>query len=168
MSLAQSMIPEFDQEMALTRKTLERVPEDRFDWRPHPKSQTMQALASHLATIPSYVPYTLTTESLDFAPPGQPAMRPPELKTRAEMLATFDKGVAEARAALQGASDEDMLHDWTLLKGGDVIFTMPRAAVLRVMVMSHMIHHRAQAGLYLRLCDVPIPSVYGPSADETT
>ena len=167
MSLAKSMIPEFDQEMALTRKTLERVPEDRFDWRPHPKSQTMQALAAHLASIPYYLPYTMNSESLDFEPVGKPSMRPPELKTRAEMLESFDKGVAEARAALQGASDQAMMQDWTLLKGGHVIFTMPRTAVLRLMIMNHMIHHRAQAGLYLRLCDVPVPSIYGPSADET-
>lgn len=166
MSLAQSLLPEFDHEMASTRKTLERVPEDRSEWRPHPKSFTMLALASHVATIPYYVPYTFKSESLDVAPVDGPPMRPPELKTRAELLASFDQGVAEAREALTAALDEAMLQPWTLLSGGKTIFTMPRVAVLRAMVLNHLIHHRAQLGVYLRLCDVPVPSIYGPSADE--
>jgi len=166
MNLAQSRLPDFDHEMALTRKTLARVPEDRNEWRPHPKSFTMLALASHLATIPSYTGFTFKTDSLDVAPVGKEPMRPPELKTRAELLEAFDRGVAEAREALAAATDEAMLQPWSLLKGGQTIFTLPRVAVVRVMVMNHMIHHRAQLGVYLRLCDVAVPAIYGPSADE--
>jgi uncharacterized damage-inducible protein DinB len=166
MTIAQSLLPEFEHETALTRTTLERVPEDRFGWSPHPKSFTLLALASHLATIPSYARFTFNSERLDVAPVGQPPLRPPAFKTRSEMLEAFDRGVAEARAALAEASDEALLEPWTLLSGGKTIFTLPRMAVLRVMIVNHMIHHRAQLGVYLRLCDVPVPKIYGPSADE--
>jgi uncharacterized damage-inducible protein DinB len=166
MRLSESMLPEFDQEMAGTRKTLERVPEDKLDWQPHEKSWTMITLATHLANMLNWAATTLKTEELDFAPPGEEPYREPVAKSRAELLAKFDAGVAETRAALAAASDEQMLAPWTLLNGGKVFFTMPRIAVLRSFVMNHMIHHRAQLTMYLRLNDVSVPALYGPSADE--
>lgn len=166
MGIGQAFLPEFDQEMAGVRRTLERVPEEKFDWRPHPKSGTMGWLASHLATLPTLAVRTIEKESHEIAPGGQPPAGPPKLKTRQEVLETFDKNRDAARAAIAGASDEHLTKTWTLLFHGKTVFSMPRAAALRGMLMNHMIHHRAQLGVYLRLCDVPVPSLYGPSADE--
>lgn len=166
MRLSETMLPEFDQEMAGTRKTLERVPEDKFAWRPHEKSSTMADLATHVANVPNWATMTIQTEHLDIAPPGEEPYREPAAQSREELLAKFDAGVAAARAALGGASDEHLLAPWSLLAGGKTFFTMPRAAVLRSFVMNHMIHHRAQLTVYLRLNDVPVPALYGPSADE--
>ncbi len=165
MSLAQSLLPELIHEMANTRKELERVPEARLDWKPHPKSMTLGRLASHLAELPSWGQVTMQTRELDIAPPGQD-VRGADLRTRAEMLAMFDRNVEAAKAAVGSASDADYLVPWTLLKTGKAIFTLPRIAVLRSMVLNHNVHHRAQLGVYLRLLDVPVPSIYGPSADE--
>ncbi len=167
MSLSQALLPEFDQEMGSTRKTLERVPEDKFDWKPHEKSTTMGGLATHIANLPSWAGRSLKQDEFDLAPPGQPPMRIEPASSREALLATFDQNVAEARAVIAGASDEYFMKPWTLLQGGKTIFTLPRVAVLRSFVMNHMIHHRAQLGVYLRLNDVPVPSVYGPSADES-
>lgn len=166
MRLSETLLPEFDQEMAGTRKTLERVPEDKLAWRPHEKSWTLADLATHVANVPSWATMTINTEELDIAPPGEEPYREPAAKSRAELLAKFEKGVAEARAALVAASDEHLLASWSLLAGGQNFFTMPRLAVLRSFVMNHMIHHRAQLTIYLRLNDVPVPALYGPSADE--
>ena len=166
MGLSEALLPEFDHEMATTRKTLERVPEEKFDWKPHEKSTTLGGLATHLANLPSWVGHTIDKEELDMAPPGQPPLRIEPARTRDEVLAAFDRNVAAARAALAGASDERLLGPWTLLQGGNKVLTLPRAAVLRSFVMSHSIHHRAQLGVYLRLNDIPVPAVYGPSADE--
>jgi uncharacterized damage-inducible protein DinB len=166
MSLGQSLLPEFDHETSGTRKTLERVPEDRLDWRPHPKSMTLGGLASHLANVPSWIAFTVSFPSLDLAPVGQPPLRQPEMTSRKALLEHFDRHVAEGRAALATASDEALLAPWTLLSGGKAYFTMPRIAVLRSFVMNHNVHHRAQLGVYLRLLDVAVPGLYGPSADE--
>jgi uncharacterized damage-inducible protein DinB len=166
MSISNSLLPEFDQEMANTRKTLERVPDDKFDWKPHEKSYAMGTLVNHLANLPSWTSFTIDQDDLDLAPPGAPPYRVNEVNTREEILATFDKNVAAARAAIAGASDEHLFRPWTLLKGGQTLLTLPRIAVLRSFVMNHIIHHRAQLGVYLRLNDVPVPSIYGPSADE--
>jgi uncharacterized damage-inducible protein DinB len=166
MPLNQALLPEYDQEMANTRKTLERVPEDKFDWKPHQKSFSMGALATHLATLPSWGVITIQKESFDVAPEGEPPPRA-ELATSVEdLLQRFDQNVASTREALAAASDEELLKSWTLLKGGRAIFSLPRIAALRSFVMNHNIHHRAQLGVYLRLNDVPVPSIYGPSADE--
>jgi len=167
MGLSEALLPEFDQEMATTRKTLERVPEDKFDWKPHEKSTTLGGLATHLANLPSWVGHAIANDELDIAPPGRPPLLAKPAHTRDEVLAEFDKNVAAARAALAGASDERLLGVWTLLRGGNKMLAMPRAAVVRSFVMSHSIHHRAQLGVYLRLNDIPVPSVYGPSADES-
>lgn len=166
MRIGETLLPEFDREMAGTRKTLERVPEDKFDWKPHEKSTPMGGLATHLANIPTWAVHALDRDSLDIAPPGEPPPRAAPLNSREEVLGTFDKNVAAARAALASASDERLLGPWSLLQGGKTLFTMPRVAVVRNFVMNHQIHHRAQLGVYLRLNDVAVPSIYGPSADE--
>jgi uncharacterized damage-inducible protein DinB len=166
MKISETLLPEFDMEMANTRKTLERVPDDKLDWTPHEKSMTMRALASHLSNLASWPVFVIERDSLDVSPVGEDSLRTPPVNSAQEAVAEFDKNVAAARAAIAGASDEDLLKPWSLVTGGKNIFTMPRIATLRGMVMNHTIHHRAQLGVYLRLNDVPVPSIYGPSADE--
>lgn len=166
MTLSESLLPEFDHEMANTRKSLERVPEAKFDWKPHQKSGTLGWLASHLAVLPSWATITIEQDSLDIAPPGGPPYEMPVATSRQTALEMFDTNVAAARAAIAGASDEHLLKAWSLLSGGNTVFTLPRIAVLRSFIMNHNIHHRAQLGVYLRLNDVPVPAIYGPSADE--
>jgi uncharacterized damage-inducible protein DinB len=166
MSLSQSLLPEFDHEMANTRKELERVPESKLSWKPHPKSGSMGWLAGHLANLPSWAVFTLNQDSLDISPDGAAPTPQPEPKSQKELLATFDKNVSEARAAIAGADDATLLKPWSLLKTKQVLMTMPKIAVLRGFVMNHTIHHRGQLGVYLRLNDVPVPAIYGPSADE--
>ncbi len=166
MPINQGLLGEFDQEMANTRKTLERVPEDKFGWKPHPKSGTMIWLAGHVAQIPGWAKETMERDSLDIAPPGQPPAQPEIPRSRKDLLERFDRGVAAGRAALSSASDDHLMKPWSLLSGGKTIFTMPRIVVFRGFVMNHLIHHRAQLGVYLRLNDIPVPAIYGPSADE--
>jgi uncharacterized damage-inducible protein DinB len=166
MALSDGFLMEFDQEMAGTRKHLERVPDDKFDWKPHAKSMTVRQLTTHLALFPSWMTDTLEKTSFDYAPVGGEPYKPPAVNSRKDLLEIFDRDAAKARAALKSASDAQLMETWTLLAGGKTIFAMPRIAVLRGMVMNHMIHHRAQLGVYLRLNDVPVPAIYGPTADE--
>lgn len=166
MALNRALLAEFDHEMANTRKTLERVPEGKFDWKPHEKSMAMGGLATHLANIPSWGVIAIEKESFDMAPPGAPPPRMQMARSRREVLELFDKNASAARAAIAGASDEQLKQPWSLLSGGNTVFTLPRIAVLRSMVMSHGIHHRGQLTVYLRLNDIPVPAIYGPSADE--
>ena len=166
MAISQSMLGEFDHEMASTRKALERVPEGKGDYRPHPKSMTLGQLAGHIAEIPSWGVATLAQNEIDVRPPNGPQYIPFVMTTRAEMLARFDDHVKKTREALVATTDEAMTQPWTLKNGGAVVMTLPRAAVWRSFVMNHMVHHRAQLGVYLRLNDVAVPSIYGPSADE--
>jgi len=166
MTIGQMMLSEFDQEMQNTRKTLERCPDDKWNWKPHEKSGTVGWLTSHLATMPGWTAVTLNTDQFDYAPVGGPAYEPPKIANRKELLAEFDKNVAEARAALATSSDAEMMKPWTLLAGGNTIFTMPRVACLRGMIFNHVIHHRAQLTVYYRLLGIPVPALYGPSADE--
>jgi uncharacterized damage-inducible protein DinB len=166
MPLSHTLLPEFDQEMAHARKTLERVPEDKMAWKPHVKSMTMARLASHLAEVPGWGTITIQQDSFDLAPPGSPPYEPQVLETRQAILELFDQNVTASRAALAKATDEMFMRRWTLLMGGNTIFSMSRIAVFRSMVMNHLIHHRAQLGVYLRMNDVPVPAIYGPSADE--
>jgi uncharacterized damage-inducible protein DinB len=166
MSISQSLLPEFDQEMVNTRKTLERVPDDKLTWKPHEKSMALGRLAGHLAELSGWSVEIINKDVLDFAPPGAPPAQPMIATSRQQILDAFDKGVPAARAAIAGASDEHLMKSWTLAMGGKPLFTMPRVVVLRSFVMNHVIHHRAQLGVYLRLNDVPVPSIYGPSADE--
>lgn len=167
MSIAQMLLPEFDQESATTRKVLERCPEDKYGWKPHEKSFSMAALATHVANIPSWMVLTMNQDSFDVNPPGSPPYREDPVASRAELLEKFDSNTTAARAALEGVSDDQMMKPWSLLSGGKIMFTMPRSAVLRGMIMNHAIHHRAQLSVYLRLNDVPVPAMYGPSADES-
>jgi len=166
MALNKGMLAEFDNEMAGTRKTLERVPDYKLDWKPHAKSMTLRQLATHLALFPSWMISTFESASFDYAPVGGEPYKPPVLNSRKDFLEAFDRDVGKARQALEAASDAQLLETWSLLAGGKTVFAMPRIAVLRSMVMNHMIHHRAQLGVYLRLNDIPLPALYGPSADE--
>jgi uncharacterized damage-inducible protein DinB len=162
MPMVDALLPEFDHEMSVTRKVLERVPEDRFDWKPHTKSFSMRDLAQHVATIPMWGSMTLKQPEIDV---GGDARSAP-VASRPELLALFDRHVAETRAALASVSDAELMAPWTLKRDGHVIFTMPKTTVWRSFVMSHLVHHRAQLAVYLRLTDQPVPSMYGPSADE--
>jgi uncharacterized damage-inducible protein DinB len=163
MSIAQGLLPEFDHEMANTRTTLERIPEDKLEWKPDPKSMSLGRLAGHIAEMPGWGAVTLTTDSMNMVP-GQ---YPPTLATsRDQVLAELDKNVASAREALAAATDEELMKPWTLSVAGNIIFTMPKIGVIRTMVLSHVIHHRAQLTVYYRLNGVPVPALYGPSADE--
>jgi uncharacterized damage-inducible protein DinB len=167
MRISDALLPEYDQEMANTRKVLERCPEEKYGWKPHAKSWDMATLASHIANMPGWGVETLTKDSFDLAPPGAPSYKEEPVKSRKELLEMFDKNVAATRAALAGAADDHFMKPWSLLNGGQPIFTMPRITIFRSFVMNHGIHHRAQLGVYLRLNDVPVPAIYGPSADET-
>ena len=164
MALRDGLLAQFDHEMIGTRKTLERVPEGKPDWAPHPKSMKMSRLAGHLAELPGWPVETIGRDSLEVGPGS--GFQPLVMTSRAQLLAAFDKNVTAGRAAIAGASDETLLGPWTLVAGGKPVFTLPRIAVLGSFVLSHIIHHRAQLGVYLRMNDVPVPSIYGPSADE--
>ncbi|GAC1667089.1 MAG: hypothetical protein NVS9B4_22890 [Candidatus Acidiferrum sp.] len=166
MTIGQSMLPEVDQEMQNTRKTLERVPENKWDWKPDPKSGTVGWLASHIANLPEWAVMTLKTENFDYAPKGGSNYQPPKIENRSELLAAFDKNTAAVREAVANATDQEMMASWSLLAGGETVFSMPRIAVIRGMVMNHIIHHRAQLTVYYRLLGIPVPALYGPSADE--
>ncbi len=157
------MLPEFDQEFATVRKFLEAVPEDKLDYKPHAKSMEMGRLAGHLAEIVNWIDTTVNTDVLDFATfDYQPCV----MTDRAETLKQFDEWVAEGRKILAGASDAKLMEPWTMRTGEEVYFTLPKVAVIRSFVMNHMIHHRAQLGMYLRIVDVAPPSAYGPTAEE--
>ena len=166
MTYAETLLPEFDQEMASTRKVLERIPDDKLDWQAHPKSHTIGWNANHVADIPSWLQMVLTTPSLDIAPVGGEPYASPKLTSSREIVELFDRNVAAARKALTEVKDEDAGVPWTLAQGGNPIFTMPRAAVIRTMVLNHLMHHRAHLCVYLRLNDLPVPGMYGPSGDE--
>ena len=162
MTISEMLLPEFDQEMASTRKILDCVPEDKLAWKPHAKSMSLGRLAGHVAELPDWGCYVINQERLDLTPD----MKPFIAATKVELMETLDKNVAAVRQAIAGATDEHFGKVWTLAAGGHTIFALPRAVALRNMVMSHMIHHRGQLSVYLRLLDVAIPGMYGPSADE--
>lgn len=167
MSLSQALLPEIDQETATTRRVLERIPEDRLDWKPHAKSMSLRQLGAHVANLMNWGKITLQEDEFDVAQPANAKMSGmPTAESKQEMLESFDRLAAEFRELLQGADDAVFGQPWTLRNGDHVIFTQPKAAVLRGFVMNHLIHHRGQLTVYLRLNDVPVPSVYGPTADE--
>lgn len=166
MSYADTILPELDHEMASTRTVLERVPDDKLDWRPHPKSNTIGWNANHLAELPGWGISILTQPQFDFAPVGGQRYESPKLRTRQAILDLFDRNVASIRKAITEVHDKDMSQPWSLVGGGKTIFTMPRGAVIRSFVLNHMIHHRAILSVYLRLNDIPVPGMYGPSGDE--
>lgn len=167
MSLSQAILPEFDQEMANTRKVLERIPEDKLGWKIHDKSNTIGWVGMHLAELPGWACLALDHDSFDVDPPGGKPYRTPIPTSRQEILERFDKNVAAARKAIAVAGDDQFTKPWTLLKAGHEIFTLPRGAMLRSFVLSHSIHHRAHLCVYLRVNNVPVPALYGPSGDES-
>jgi uncharacterized damage-inducible protein DinB len=164
MAIRDALLPEFDHEMATTRTLLERVPADP-SWQPHPKSMTLGRLAGHLAELPTWASGTIEGTGLDMNPPGAPPPVAKPFTTTANLVQTFDDHVKAARKAIEGVSDADLMVGWTLKNAGQTIFTLPRIVVLRTWVMNHMIHHRGQLSVYLRLKGVPLPSIYGPTAD---
>ncbi len=163
MSIVDAMIQEFTQESANTRKALMRVPEDKFGWKPHEKSMTMGELASHLADAPEWVDDILNTDefTIDLS-----QFKPFVASTHAELLEVFDANTAAALKLLQGQSDDHLKQIWRLKLGPVTLFELPRAQVLRSMIFNHTIHHRGQLTVYLRLNNIPVPALYGPSADE--
>lgn len=165
MSIASTLLPEFEHEMSNTRKLLEVVPEHRANWKPHPKSFSTGELALHLANIPSWGVRTLHATEFDLATVLDANVKPPAFESVRATLAVFDANVRTAADAIGGANDADFAVGWKLKKGGATMFTLPRATVLRSFVLSHVIHHRGQLTVYLRCCDVPLPSIYGPTAD---
>jgi len=165
MAISQTLLPELDQEGAVTRKYLERVP-NKPEFRPHAKSMTLARLAGHVAELPMWAVMTMTQESLDLTPAGGKAYEAFVSADSAALVATFDRQLADARRVIEQAGDADFMVPWSLIAGGKTHFTLPRAVVLRSFVFSHLIHHRAQLGVYLRLNDVPVPATYGPTADE--
>lgn len=164
--IAESILPEFEHEMAGTRKVLERVPDDKLDWKAHPKSNSIGWVAAHLAEIPGWVEGTLKQDSWDINPEGGEPYKTPAISSRQEALDMFDKNVADAREAIASTSDADYMKEWSLLSAGQPMITMPRIGVIRSFVLNHAIHHRAHLCVYLRLNDIPVPGLYGPSADE--
>jgi uncharacterized damage-inducible protein DinB len=163
MTTAELLLQDYDMEIGMTRRTLERVPEDKPDFKPHEKSMPMGKLALHVATLPKLGSFVLTTPSLDLTTAKWPNIT---FISREKLLADFDALAAEARAALVAASDADLATPWKFSYGEHVLSNSPRSLAFRHMFFNHLIHHRAQLGVYLRLNDVPVPGVYGPSADE--
>ena len=164
MPLIDSLLPEFDREMGLTRRALERVPEGQFNWRPHPTSVTLGRLAEHLTEMPMWATTTMAQRELEATTQRSPDYRPPT--TRAAVLAQFDASYKTARGNLLNKTDAEFAAPWTLKNGGKEVFTAPKATVMRNFVLNHMIHHRGQFVVYLRMLGVPVPSIYGPSGDE--
>lgn len=162
MSLINLMLKEMDQEAQTTRKMLERVPEDKFEWQPHPKSMTLIRLATHVAELPSWITMALNTDELDFS--NNPYTQEP-IHNRQELLAYFEKSFKEGRESLANANEADFDKQWTL-RDGDVIYSKSSKYEVMRMAFSQIVHHRAQLGVYLRLLNIPIPGSYGPSADE--
>lgn len=163
MPINEAFIAELQHEAAATRKILERVPTDKPDWKPHPKSTSLGRLATHVAEIPGWTAVTLDHDELDFAKFDYKAN---VAKSTNELLKILDDNVAKAMKSLKDAPDERFMENWTLKNGDKTYFTLPKAAVLRSFSYSHWIHHRAQLGVYLRLLDIPLPNMYGPTADE--
>jgi uncharacterized damage-inducible protein DinB len=164
MPLADALLPEFDHETGVTRRLLERLPDGEFGWTPHQRSMSLGRLATHVAEVLTWLPEAVHKSEIDWD-----TTKPNEQKscqTRADVLKFFDQSRDAARAALAGTSDAELMQPWTFKKDGQVVFSQPKIGVIRGMVMNHMIHHRAQLGVYLRLKDVPLPAMYGPSADE--
>ena len=164
MALKDALLPEFDHEMGTTRRVLERVPDAEFAWKPHEKSFNLGQLAGHVANIPHWVAAIVQNTVFDLADAEDTRPRVPE--STSWLLSQFDKNVVAARTGIAAMTDPEFLAPWTFKNNGQVVFTMPRAAALRSFVMNHMIHHRGQLTVYLRLKNVPLPSVYGPTADE--
>lgn len=164
--LLKRLLAAFDQIVAGSRTVLEAIPEDRMDWRPHEKSWTLGELATHLSNLPNWTMATLSVSEFDINPEGGGPPTMPVLGSAAELVAALDQSAAAARSMIEGSSIEDLTSPWTMLVGGETRFTLPKGVVLRTFIMDHMIHHRAQLGVYLRMLDVPVPQLFGPTADH--
>ncbi len=164
--LSEILLSQFDHEMETTRRVLARVPEAHAAWKPHPKSATLGFLAQHISNLVGFGSLIVHDTERDVNPPGGPARVSVPFTSTEVLLSTFDTNRAATRDAVAGASDEALMVPWALKNNGVALFSMPRAAVLRSFLTSHVIHHRGQLSVYLRLLDVPVPSIYGPSADE--
>jgi len=161
MKIAESLLMEFDQEAQTTKRVLERIPADKLTWKPHPKSLSLGQLAFHIASGPGQIAAAVVPDSFE-----APGFVHPEAKSREEILETFSKSTASARSTLKGMDDARLMSEWTLTKNGKPLMAMPRIGFLRSILMNHIYHHRGQLSVYLRILDVPVPSIYGPSADE--
>ncbi|RYZ16033.1 MAG: hypothetical protein EOO16_26490 [Chitinophagaceae bacterium] len=159
----QTLLPELKQEAANTKKMLERMPADKWDWKPHGKSFSLGKLANHVADLLNWTAFTIGSDGIDWA---EFKYQPEEATDAAGLVAIADKHLQASVKALDEASDEQLMQPWTMRNGEQVFFTMPRIAVIRTFAMNHMIHHRAQLSVYLRLLDIPVPGMYGPTADE--
>lgn len=164
--LAELLLPEFDEEMAATRRVLERVPDGKPSWKPHPKSMTLGRLATLVAELPNWVVNAITLNELDIMPPGGPAPKFEALGSTKQILALFDKNVAAARATLAKTADAEFQRPWTFKVAGRTVTTNPKYTVYRRTVLNHLVHHRGQLSVYLRLNEAAVPAVYGPTADE--
>jgi len=162
-AIKDGLLPEYDHETGTTRRLLERVPDDKLAWKPHEKSMTLGRLATHLAEMPGWGTMTVTKTEIDFKPED---FKPRIGQSRAEIVAIFDEAVAAFRKVLAEVTDGELMMTWTMKVDGKPVFSAPRVSVLRSFVMNHMIHHRGQLSVYLRENGVPLPSIYGPSADE--
>lgn len=166
MAISASMLPELEMELATTRKCLERLPTEKFSWKPHEKSFALVGLATHIVNMLGWGTDVCKNDSFDVAPVGgEPYKEDPAASTE-DLLAQFDKNAAAFKAALATTTDEQMMATWSLLSGGNVVFAMPRVACMRGMIFNHIVHHRGQLTVYMRLNDIAVPSIYGPSADE--
>jgi uncharacterized damage-inducible protein DinB len=165
MALKDAFLPEYDHEMGTTRRLLERVPEADLAWKPHDKSFSLGQLAGHIANIPRWLDPTFDLTVFDVASLGEDA-RPKQPASVADILTAFDANVKKGRQKIDAQLDAAMFVQWTLMQGDQEVLTMPRVAVLRSFIMNHLIHHRGQLSVYLRLRNVPVPAIYGPSADE--
>jgi DinB family protein len=166
MTITELFLAELEREVPRTRKALEQVPEGRADWKPHPKSMPMGYLAALVATLPSWIYYTVKQDELDIRPPGKEPMKLPEWSTTGELVEIFDRSVAQAREALQNTNDDHLMKPWRFMVAGHVASEDPRHVVLRDTVLNHLAHHRGQLTVYLRLNEKKVPAIYGPSADE--
>ena len=163
MSIAENYLAELKQEAVATRKILKSVPLEKGDWKPHAKNFSLLRLAAHVAEIPGYLTMTISTDELDFAKSNY---KSPVPASSEELLAIFEKNLKEAEEALISCSDKDMQKNWTMRNGDTIFFSSPKVLVARSFCLNHLVHHRAQLGLYLRLLDIPVPGTYGPSADD--
>jgi uncharacterized damage-inducible protein DinB len=166
MRISELLLPEFDQEMKNTRRLLERVPPRKAEWKPHEKSMALGRLAGHVAELPKWGCMILNLDLLDLTSMVSEGYKPLISDSKEELLKAFDAGASETRDALAKAADDDFQRNWSLKMNEQILFSLPRIAVFRSMFMNHLIHHRAQLGVYLRLNDIPLPEMYGPSADE--
>jgi len=161
MRLVDSILMEIDQEAKTTKRVLERIPEDKLSWKPHPKAFSLGQLALHIASVPGSVAAAAAPDTME-----APAFSQPEPKSRQEVLDTFSKSLASAKDTLNKMDDARLLSKWSLTKNGKVLMSIPRFGFIRAILMNHNYHHRGQLSTYLRILDVAVPSIYGPSADE--